>query len=256
MDAKPQSDVPAHTRLTIPLEFASPLPTGAAKKAVDILGRRIVNDAYPPDTIMPTEAELAQSLGVSRATVRDAVKVLSGKGLVRTARRYGTRVRAVEEWSLLDSDVVSWHAPDHPRIKRMFGETTELRTIIEPAAAALAAIRATAAQIEVISEAAQAMDPGQGDVQTLFSADCRFHVTLLDATHNDVMRQLAQIIVTMLRISYEFGVLQIDDKGVSREGHIAVANAIEARDPAGAEAAMTKMLDQNRRIASGAWAKR
>ena len=88
---------------------------------------------------MPTEPELAAALGVSRATVRDAVKVLSGKGLVRTARRYGTRVTPVEAWNLLDGDVIAWHATDHPRMRRIFAETTELRAIMEPSAAALAA---------------------------------------------------------------------------------------------------------------------
>jgi GntR family transcriptional regulator, galactonate operon transcriptional repressor len=90
--------------LAFPLDLGSSLPTGAAKQAVAVLGRRIANDLYRPGEIMPTELELAESLGVSRATVRDAIKVLSGKGLVRTARRYGTRVRPVEEWNLLDAD--------------------------------------------------------------------------------------------------------------------------------------------------------
>ena len=79
--------------------------------------------------------ELATRLAEAEET-RDAIKVLSGKGLVQTARRYGTRVRLIEEWSLLDVDVTSWHEPDQPRIGRMFAETTELRCIIEPAAAA------------------------------------------------------------------------------------------------------------------------
>ena len=83
--------------LLMPLTLGDALPNGAAKQAVDILGRRIANDAYLPGEIMPTEPELADSLGVSRATIRDAIKVLSGKGLVRTARRYGTRVRPIEE---------------------------------------------------------------------------------------------------------------------------------------------------------------
>lgn len=136
--------------LKIPSEFASSLPTGAAKQAVEALGRRIASDIYREGEVMPTEGELAESLGVSRATVRDAVKVLSGKRLLRTARRYGTRVRPVDEWNLIDADVVAWHAPDHPRIRRIFAETTELRTIIEPAAAALAAERASARQIETL----------------------------------------------------------------------------------------------------------
>lgn len=231
----------------------SSLPTGAAKQTVEVLGQRIANDVYPEGSVMPTEEELAQSLGVSRATLRDAVKVLSGKGLVRTARRYGTRVRPIEEWNLLDGDVVSWHDPAHPRIKRIFAETTELRSILEPAAAALAARRGTPEQVRTLLDAANAIHPGQVDVERLFAADCQFHVTLLDMTRNSVMRQMRQIILTMLRVSYEFGVVNPKNEKVSREGHIAVAEAIAARDPDGARKAMSAMLDLNRSIADDPW---
>lgn len=236
-------------RLVVPLEYASSLPTGAAKQAVETLGRRIANDRYRPEDTMPTEAELAQSLGVSRATVRDAVKVLTGKGMVRTARRYGTRVRPVEEWNLLDGDVVGWHAPEHPRIKRMFWETTELRVNLEPAAAALAAERATDEQVAAILNAAHAIAPETSDVQSLFTADCTFHVTVLDATCNNVMRQLRQIVLTMLRISYELGVIAVEFADVDRAGHIAVAKAIEARAPDRARRAMAEMLNRNTQTA-------
>ena len=234
--------------LRIPIEFASPLPTGAAKKAVEILGRRITNNLYLSGEIMPTEIELAESLGVSRATVRDAIKVLSGKGLVRTARRYGTRVRPVTEWNLLDGDVVAWHEPTHPRVRRMFVETTELRAIIEPAAAALAAERATDEQVHVIVESAYAMRQ-EHDLTALFAADCWFHATLLDATGNDMMRQLRQIIVTMLRISYEVGVIIGDDGDIGRDGHILVAEAVRGRHPEVARREMEKMLERNKRMA-------
>lgn len=239
--------------LEFPLGISSPLPNGAAKEAVSILGRRIANDVYLPGQIMPTEPELAVSLNVSRATVRDAIKVLSGKGLVRTARRYGTRVRPLEEWTLLDADVVSWHAPTHPRIRQMFAETTELRCIIEPAAAALAAERASEAQIARILESAHAMHPGEADVQAMFSADCMFHATVLEATGNMMMRQMQTIILTMLRISYEYGVLVVDGEPVSREGHIHVAEAIRARDVQTAERTMREMLQINRRTATDYW---
>lgn len=239
--------------LDFPIDLSSSLPTGAAKEAVTVLGRRITNDVYRPGEIMPTEPELAESLNVSRATIRDAIKVLSGKGLVRTARRYGTRVRRLEEWNLLDSDVVSWHEPNHPRIGRMFAETTELRCIIEPAAAALAAERATEAQIAQILASAHAMHPGEDDIQAMFTADCLFHATVLDATGNMMMRQMQNIILTMLRISYEFGVLVVDGEPVSREGHIHVAEAIRDRNAAAAEQAMQTMLQYNRRTAVEYW---
>ncbi|WP_196258866.1 FadR/GntR family transcriptional regulator [Pelagibacterium limicola] len=235
--------------LAFPIDLGSSMPTGAAKQAVSVLGRRIANDLYRPGQVMPTELELAESLGVSRATVRDAIKVLSGKGLVRTARRYGTRVRPVDEWNLLDADVAAWHEPNHPRLRMMFIETTELRSIFEPAAAALAAERATEDQIQTILDAAYAMQPGNNDPTTLFAADCRFHATMLDATGNQMMRQLRSIILTMLRISYEFGVLAVDTEPVTRQGHINVAEAIKRRDPQAACDAMGAMLEQNRATA-------
>lgn len=242
-----------YLNLTIPHEFDSSLPKGAARRTVETLGRRITSDIYPPGEVMPTEEELAASLEVSRATVRDAIKVLSGKGLVRTARRYGTRVRPVEEWSLLDGDVITWHEPSHPRIKRIFAETTELRTLIEPAAAEMSARRATDEQVQQLLAAAYAIHPSELDVEALFAADCQFHVTLFDMTQNNVLRQMRQIILTMLRVSYEFGVVNPENDKVSREGHIAVAEAIAARDPEGARQAMAEMLELNRSIAADYW---
>ncbi|RYG21172.1 MAG: FadR family transcriptional regulator [Burkholderiales bacterium] len=225
------------------------LPTGATKIAVDTLGRRIANDVYLPGQIMPTEPELAESLSVSRATIRDAIKVLSGKGLVRTARRYGTRVRQIEEWNLLDADVVSWHEHVHPRLARIFIETTELRLILEPAAAELAAHRATPDQVDTILAAARALHPEQDDVQTMFAADCQFHATILDATGNRMLRQMSPLIVTMLRVSYEYGVLQQASEPFSREGHIKVAEAIQGGDGRQAKHEMALMLELNRREA-------
>ena len=93
------------------------------------------------------------------------------------------------------------------------------------------------------------MHPEEDDVQALFDADCRFHVTILDATQNQVMRQLRQIILTMLRVSYEFGVKRPENDPVTREGHIAVAEAISARNPAAARQAMAEMLERNRTLA-------
>lgn len=236
-----------------PKTVGSSLPTGAAKEAVVVLGQRIVNDIYLPGDVMPTEPELAESLGVSRTTVRDAIKVLSGKGMVRTARRYGTRVRPIEDWNLLDADVVSWHQPTNKRIARMFVETTELRCIIEPAAAALAAERATPDQIQTILDAAQAMHPGDGSINDLFSADCLFHSTVLEATDNLMMRQLKPIFQSILRISYEFGVQIVDGKTPSREGHILVAQAIRDGDSDKARFEMDMMLEGNRMTSAEYW---
>jgi GntR family galactonate operon transcriptional repressor len=239
--------------LTSPFEVAPPLPKGFARETVDTLGRWIVNDRFPPDVVIPTEPQLVEALGVSRTTVRDAIKVLSGKGLVRTARRYGTRVTPVEEWNLLDGDVVGWHRPDHPRMRRIFAETTEVRTILEPAAAELAAHRASETQRTIILRSARTMHPETGDVAALFHADCAFHVTILEATHNQVMQQMRQLILTMLRVSYEYGVMRPEHDPVSRVGHLRVAEAIADRDGPAAREAMATMLSRNARIAQPYW---
>lgn len=239
--------------LTSPFEVASSLPKGFARETVETLGRWIVNDRFPPNVVIPTEPQLVEALGVSRATVRDAIKVLSGKGLVRTARRYGTRVTPVEEWNLLDGDVVAWHRSDHPRMRRIFAETTEVRTILEPAAAALAAHRATEAQRTMILNSARTMHPEAGDVAALFHADCAFHVTILEATRNQVMQQMRQLILTMLRVSYEYGVMRPVYDPVTRAGHVEVAEAIADHDGPAARDAMATMLSRNEKIAQSYW---
>lgn len=239
--------------LSSPFEVASPLPKGFARETVDTLGRWIANDRFPPGSVIPTEPQLVEALGVSRTTVRDAIKVLSGKGLLRTARRYGTRVTQVDEWNLLDADVVAWHSADHPRMRRIFAETTEVRTILEPAAAELAAHRATDAQRQIILDAARTMHPETGDVEGLFHADCAFHVTILEATRNQVMKQFRQLILTTLRVSYEYGVLRPEHDPVTRAGHLKVAEAIASHDGPAAREAMASMLGRNARIAESYW---
>lgn len=246
-------NTPSLIDLTTPFDVASPLPTGVARETVDTLGRWIANDRFPPGGVIPTEPQLVETLGVSRTTLRDAIKVLSGKGLLRTARRYGTRVTPVDEWNLLDGDVVAWHQADHPRMRRIFAETTEVRTILEPAAAELAAHRATEAQRAVILDAARTMHPETGDVAALFRADCAFHVTILEATQNQVMHQMRQLILTTLRVSYEYGVMRPAHDPVSRAGHLKVAEAIAGRDGPAARAAMSTMLSRNARMAASYW---
>ena len=120
---------------------------------------------------------------------------------------------------------------------------------MEPAAAALAAERATEAQVRTILDAAYAMYPEANDVQALFEADCRFHVTILNATQNQVMRQLRQLIVMMLRVSYDYGVSRLESDPVTRQGHILVAEAIACRDGGAARENMSTMLEKNRSLA-------
>jgi DNA-binding FadR family transcriptional regulator len=73
------------------------------------IGRRIVSGAYPQGGLLEDEGTLASKFQVSRSVVRDAVKVLVGKGLLEVRRGIGTRVRSRSSWGLLDDDVLAWH---------------------------------------------------------------------------------------------------------------------------------------------------
>ena len=89
---------------------ASEIARGLAHQTVNAFGRAIVAGEFAAGDVLPQEAALAARFGVGRSALREAVKMLAGKGLIRTARRYGSRVCPREEWNLLDRDVLAWHA--------------------------------------------------------------------------------------------------------------------------------------------------
>lgn len=227
----------------------SSLPTGAVKTVVDQLGRSIANGELPPGTTIPMEAALSQQYQVSRTVLREAVKVLSGKGLVRTARRYGSKVRPFEEWHLLDPDVIGWHGPDSPMAPRIYRESTELRCIVEPEAAALAALQSSDAQRQTILAAARSVQPEPFGVVGMIAADYTFHATILEATGNIMLAQLSSLILALLQFSHPTGALRAPDQKVSWREHLGVAEAIDNRDPELARRLMRDMLSRNRLIA-------
>ncbi len=239
----------APRKFTLPAHPLSSLPTGAVKDVVEQLGRQIVAGRYGFGKVIPTEAVLAIEFGVSRTVLREAVKVLSSKKMVRTARRYGTRVCEFAEWHLLDPDVIRWHGPDSPMAPRVYREATELRLIVEPEAAHMAALNASDAQRETISEAAASIQPEPFGLEAMIAADFAFHATILEATGNVMLSQLHSLILALLQFSYPAGASAAPDEKVSREKHIAVADAIAARDAASARDLMRDMLFQNRAIA-------
>jgi DNA-binding FadR family transcriptional regulator len=113
------------------------------------LGHSILSGDLKPGEALPNEARLCADLSISRTALREAIRVLAAKGLIETEPRTGTRVRPRESWNLLDPDILGWRAAAAPDLD--FGRSLlEARHIIEPAAAELAAKRATA-QMSVVS---------------------------------------------------------------------------------------------------------
>ncbi len=230
----------------------SSLPTGAVKALVNTLGQRIANGQYAIGKNMPMEPELVAEHGVSRTVVREAIKVLSGKGLVRTARRYGTHVCDIDEWNLLDPDVIGWHAPDSPMAERIFIDATQFRLIIEPQAAALAAINGTQIQRELLRMSSEALEDENAIDEDRLAADFAFHATVLDASNSLILKQFRGFLHAIMKFSYATGIITIDDPRVEQRAHSKVAVAIVEGNADLAEKQMRRMAEINVTIANSA----
>jgi len=203
------------------------------------LGAAIVRGEIAPGFALPPEPELETRYGAGRSVVREAIKTLAAKGLVSVRPRHGTHVRPVQDWMLLDRDVLGWLRTGDGLDPALLAALEETRGIIEPAAAALAAQRATPADWRNIDAALAAMEAGQHDPQAAIAADKAFHLAVLEATHNPVLRSFRGAIDAILSAVFDITV------GVfagNLPNHAAVARAIAARDPAAARQAMESLL--------------
>ncbi|RNG26996.1 FadR/GntR family transcriptional regulator [Streptomyces botrytidirepellens] len=199
------------------------------------LGPAITAGDYPPGTVLRTD-ELEQRFDVSRTVVREAVRVLESMHLVRSRRRVGVTVLPPEEWDVFDAQVIRWRlaGPDRPRQLRSL---TSLRSAIEPAAAALAAEQATAAQCAELTEHALNMvatSRGQ-QLPAYLVHDVAFHRTILRASGNEMFARLGDVVAEVLAGRTEHRVMFSDPDPEAVTLHVRVAEAVRARDAERAE---------------------
>ena len=239
-------------------QHARPLKRSLREQLVDMLGGDIVCGRLQPGDLLPNEDVLLARYNVSRTVLREALNVLSGKGLLDARPKRGTVVRPRSEWSQLDSVVLGWRGSDTsiPRSKgleRSLDHLMEVRRIIEPSAAALAAQRGTAKDLTRISAAYAAMERADSDVQAFMDADLAFHVACLEATHNEFLLPIAHAIRTELMTSMRVTNRDAEEnRRVSLPLHRAISDAIVARDPEAARLAMQRHLDDTERRRSRA----
>jgi DNA-binding FadR family transcriptional regulator len=206
------------------------------------LGSEIVGGVYPPGTLFPNENELRARFGVSRTALREALRVLTAKGLIVSRTKVGTRVRPKADWNMLDPDILAWHlkaALSEDFVTDLF----ELRQMVEPQAAALAAKSCDDATLNDIEAAYADMvryRDGSGD---LIAADLRFHQTILEATGNNFIGALGGLIHTALVGSFQLGWESASFMQHDRlMQHRAVLDAIRDRNPEQAHAHMAALL--------------
>ncbi len=218
-------------------------PTTLREQVMADLGRRIVTGHYGEDEAIPPEARLAEDFGVSRIVVREAVKSLAAKGLLRSRPRTGIRVEPRAGWNLLDPLVLDWQVQGGLD-EALVAELEELRRMIEPAAARLAARRADADDRDAIGQAFRAMAASLDDRAAYTRADLAFHGAILDACHNRFVQPLRNALARILTTSFEASQRDADQSRAALRLHEALWRAIEAGDPDAAEAAVFRLIEQ------------
>jgi DNA-binding FadR family transcriptional regulator len=174
---------------------------GLHGELVHAVGLRIVRGELQPGDPLPTDAD-SDELGVSRTVLREATKVLAAKGLVASRPKTGTQVRARRFWNLMDPDVLAWRI-EADTGDDFFMEIFELRRVIEPAAASLAASRATAEEIAALEAAFAEMEANAVESPDAYiAADLRFHEIILEACHNELLGQLGSTLRAVFRASF------------------------------------------------------
>lgn len=206
------------------------------------LGMAIVSGRYKPGEVLTNEIEFSEQLDVSRSAYREAVRTLAAKGLVTSRPRTGTRVTPQSRWNLLDPDVLAWVFESEPSLELVNG-LFELRGIIEPAAAALAAKRRTSDQLERMRVSLQAMERQTLKSEAGQAADRDFHQTILEATANPPLISLASTIGAGVRWTTYFKQKRRHLPSDPMPEHWAVFEAIAAGDPERARMAMAVLVD-------------
>lgn len=217
-------------------------PRGKALVA-ETLALRILGGDYPPAKPLPNEATLLGEFGVSRTCLREALQMLSAKGLVRSRPKLGTLVREKHDWNFLDADLLRWRqrVVSRPTFLR---ELFSVRRIVEPDTAALAAENATPAMLSRLEAALFDMARGNGAyTKQTIEADVAFHRLLLAASGNALLSGLGACIEEALRASIAVSSHPAFALPFALDKHVAVFEAVRDRDPAAARTRMTAMLD-------------
>lgn len=212
------------------------------------LGMRIVAGEFRPGDSLPIESDLCETYGVSRTTIREAMKRLAAKRLVDVSPKIGTRVLPFADWNLLDRDVLTWRL-NAQFDRKIVEDIFEMRLCFEPRASFLAARDGTAENHEQIARhcsdlaTAYAENAASKDVA---EAALEFHLAIINASQNALFLTIGAAIKSVLRAASEMQQKNAMEAGEDIELHEAVCSAIVARKPREAARAMEELLSASR----------
>ncbi|MDE1145925.1 MAG: FadR/GntR family transcriptional regulator [Azospirillaceae bacterium] len=219
-------------------------PLSHHEQIVRTLGMDILSGALAVGMNLPPEPELLIRFQISRTVLREVMKTLAAKGLVISKTRVGTKVQDPTHWNFFDADLLSWRVSlglDDAMRRHLY----EMRSAVEPRAAALAARRRTAGQLALLRTTLARMAQAGHDRRSFAEADLAFHVAVSAASGNPMMRSLAGVIEAALLASFSLS-SPVDEATLQQavvDSHAAIVDAIEAGDALRAAHAMTAVIE-------------
>jgi GntR family transcriptional regulator, galactonate operon transcriptional repressor len=214
---------------------------GVHGRLVHALGSRIASGRLGPGESLPTEAALEVELGSGRSAVREAVRVLSAKGLVWARPRTGTVVQPEEAWNLLDPDVLAWRYQNDPTDQQLL-DLAGLRVALEPEAARLAARAKDRRALAALREAYLRMEATVDDTDDFIATDLVFHRAVVAAGGNELLLHLNDLMSVAFAAVREVHTRNVRRNKRSLPAHRAVLEAISAREPEEAAALMRTVV--------------
>jgi len=213
------------------------------------LASEILAGRYQPGDFIPKEMEICASSGLSRTVVRRHLGQLVDGGLIERISGYGSKVREVSEWHILDPIVTDWLSRYAGPNQEVQHEILSFRLSVEPRVAMVAAGCATARDLLAMEEAFEGMARPLAGHSTVADgrldseSDVAFHVAIYRATHNIVWAQLSHILRPSINLLVAESNSSATDSRESLERHRELMEAIRLRQPEAAFHAAHAVLE-------------
>ncbi|MDC0601653.1 FadR family transcriptional regulator [Aliiglaciecola sp.] len=210
---------------------------------VQSLGKSIALGEYPQGKPLKAEADLCEEFDASRTVLREAVKMLTAKGMLDARPRRGTIVLPESQWNLSDPEILNWLL-DRKGSLPIISEFADMRLAIEPAAAGLAATNLNEDSKKTLVDAIERMKAAAKGEDDHLDADIAFHVGILEASDNRFFWNMRHTIEVALRFSIR---ITNRRKGVERasvDDHQRILDFILAGDAQGAEREMRELQQE------------
>ncbi len=221
----------------------SPNHRGLNGRVTHDIGVQIIRGDLHPGETLPNESTLGEEYGVSRTVIREAIKSLAAKGLVESRPKVGTSVRPRNRWSLLDSSVLEWKY-EAALDEQFLHDLIEVRQLIEPAAAGLAATRASDEEVAYLFSLFQCMEETVDNIDAYITADMELHAAILGCSHNELLQHLNRGVSAALLISRRITTQPPHASHDALPIHRAVIEAIKRRDAQAARDTMQELIDE------------